>query len=108
MDELLTLILLFLVIWFLWSGVRSKELACKAGRAHCDRHNVQFLDETVERKDLRFTRDSRKNPCWYRSYQFEFATDGKHRYLGKIEMYGHNLKSIEMEPYPDSHVETIH
>ena len=102
MDELLTLILLFLVVWFLWSGVRCKEIACEKGMAHCQQHSVQFLDQTVERRKLRLTRDSRNNPCWYRSYHFEFATNGQHRYQGKIEMYGHHLKSIEMDPYPDA------
>jgi len=101
MDSVLTLLLLFMIIWFLWSGVRSKELACQIGANHCDKMNVQFLDHTVERKKLKFMRDSRGNPCWYRSYQFEFATTGEHRYQGKIEMYGHHLKSIEMDPYSD-------
>ncbi len=102
MDEVLTLILLFLVIWFLWSGVRCKEIACEIGESHCKQHNVQFLDQTVERRKLRLTRDARKNPCWYRSYHFEFATNGEHRYQGMIEMYGYHLKSIEMDPYPDN------
>jgi len=107
MDALLTLLLLFIVIWFLWSGIRCKEIACSKGESYCERHDVQFLDQTVERKKLRLTRDSRGNPCWFRSFQFEFATDGEHRYMGKIEMYGHHLKSIEMEPYPDYYVESI-
>lgn len=101
MDALLTLILLFLVVWFLWSGIRSKEIACDVGLLHCQKHNVQFLDQTVERLKLKFTRDSRNNPCWYRSFRFEFATSGEHRYQGVIEMYGHRLKSIKMDPYPD-------
>ncbi len=101
MDALLTLLLLFLVVWFLWSGIRAKEIACDAGAAYCERHNVQFLDQTVERRKLRLARDSRKNPCWYRSFHFEFATTGEHRYQGIIETYGHHLKSIDMEPYPD-------
>jgi len=102
MDELLTLLLLFLVVWFLWTGIRCKEIACEAGEIHCQKHNVQFLDQTVERRKLRLTRDSRNNPCWYRSFNFEFATTGEHRYQGKIEMYGYHLKSIEMDPYPET------
>ena len=104
MDTLLTLIFLFLVIWFLWSGIRSKEIACDTGLLHCKQHGVQFLDQTVERRKLKFTRDTRGNPCWYRSYHFEFATNGKHRYQGKVEMFGHRIKSIEMDPYPDPDV----
>ena len=102
MNEIFTLLLLFFIIWFIWSGIRSKEIACKIGENHCQRHNVQFLDQTVERRKLYLTRDTRNNPCWFRSYHFEFATNGEHRYEGKIEMYGHSVKSIKMDPYPDS------
>lgn len=108
MDALLTLIVFFLIVWFLWSGIRCKEIACIAGVAYCNRHGVQFLDQTVERRQLRLILDSRKNPCWYRTFQFEFATDGEHRYLGHIEMYGHHLKSIDMEPYPDPSIGFSH
>ena len=101
MNEILILIALFLIVWYLWSGIRSKEIACKAGETHCQQLEVQFLDQTVERRQLRFTKDSRNNPCWFRSYHFEFATNGEHRYQGKIEMYGHHLKSITMDPYPE-------
>jgi hypothetical protein len=102
MEEIIVLIALFLLFWFLWSGIRSKEIACDAGKLHCQQHAVQFLDHTVERRKLRLTKDSRSNPCWYRSYHFEFATNGQHRYQGKIEMYGHHLQSIKMDPYPES------
>ena len=105
MEELLTILLLFIVAWFLWSGVRSKEIACDAGKAHCQRHAVQFLDQTVERQRLKLTVDSRNSPCWYRSFQFEFATNGEFRYFGHIQMYGHHITSIDMEPYPEPTIE---
>jgi len=110
MDEILTLLVLFFFGWFIWSGIRSKEIACKTGEAYCQKLNVQFLDQTVERRKLYLTRDSRKNPCWFRSFHFEFATNGEHRYEGKIEMYGHYIKSIKMDPYPeaDSEYEDTH
>ncbi len=102
MNEILILLLLFFIAWFIWSGIRSKEIACKIGEIQCQKNNVQFLDQTVERRKLSLSRDSRKNPCWFRSYHFEFATNGEHRYEGNIEMYGHQIKSITMDPYPDS------
>lgn len=107
MEELITLLMLFLVLWFFWSGVRSKEIACAAAKSHCEKNDVQFLDQTVERRILRLAKDSRNNPCWYRSFRFEFATSGEYRYEGKIEMYGHHLKSIEMDPYPDIYSQTL-
>ncbi len=106
MDVIITLLILFFIAWFLWSGIRSKEIACQSGEVHCQRHNVQFLDQTVERRKLRLTRDNRNNPCWFRSFHFEFATNGEQRYGGKIEMFGHHIKSIEMDPYPESIVDS--
>lgn len=107
MQELLILMLLFLTIWFFWSGVKCKEIAVKAGQDHCASHGVQFLDQTVERVTLRFTKDSRNNPVWLRSFYFEFATNGEHRYQGRIIMHGNHLKSIEMDPYPDPTLNTL-
>ncbi len=105
MDDIVTLLVLFFFAWFIWSGIRSKEIACQIGEAHCQKLNVQFLDQTVERRKLSLTRDSRNNPCWFRSFHFEFATTGEYRYEGKIEMYGHRIKSIKMEPYTDTNSE---
>jgi len=107
MYDLLTLMVLFLILWFFWSGIRCKEIAVQAGQAHCAEHRVQFLDQTVERVILRLTRDSRNNPIWYRSYYFEFATNGEHRYQGRVIMHGQHLKAIEMDPYPDPTLNTL-
>ena len=102
MEQVLILIFIFLMIWFLWSGIRCKEIAVRLGQAHCEKHAVQFLDQTVERVTLKLTTDSRRNPGWYRSYQFEFATNGEHRYQGLIVMFGERLQSIKMDPYPET------
>ena len=101
MDVILTFLGLFLIAWYLWSAVRAKELAIRAGTHLCQQHGVQFLDQTVEQRHIKFTTDSRKNPVWLRTYHFEFATTGEFRYGGKIEMLGHQLKSVEMDPYPE-------
>ena len=102
MDVILTFLLFFLIGWYFWSAVRAKELAIQAGRLLCQRHGVQFLDETVEQRKIKFTLDDRKNPVWLRTYHYEFATTGEFRYGGSVTMLGHQLQSVEMDPYPEN------
>ena len=99
MAPLFTLIIFALLVVYLWSAIRAKEIAVRAGRKVCQDRSVQFLDETVEQKHVSFGLDPRKNPCWIRRYHFEFATDGQYRYGGSIKMYGHRVHQIEMDPY---------
>ena len=101
MSELLVILCLVVLVAYLWSAVRTKEVAIRAGAATCAKRGVQFLDQTVEQRKVRLTLDPRKNPAWYREYHFEFATDGEFRYEGKIAMYGQRLHQIEMDPYPE-------
>jgi len=101
MDVVLTFLFMFVIGWYFWSAVRAKELAVRAGRSLCEKHRVQFLDETVEQRHIKLTRDSRKNPVWQRNYHFEFATTGEFRYGGQIIMLGHQVQSVEMDPYPE-------
>jgi hypothetical protein len=101
MTQLLVILGLTLVVAYLWSAVRAKEIAIKVGANKCAQEGVQFLDETVEQRKVRFTLDPKKNPAWYREYNFEFATTGEFRYAGKIVMYGQRVYSISMDPYPE-------
>ena len=105
MTEFLTLMLFVLIALYFWGAVKAKELAIRAGRAACEKRGLQFLDQTVEQRQVRFGLDERKNPSWKRKYYFEFATSGEFRYEGKIEMHGHRLQSIELDPYPDLRAE---
>lgn len=101
MTQLLTLLAFVMLAGYLWSAVRSKEIAIRVGAATCQKHGLQFLDETVEQQLLRFRLDPRGNPAWYREFHFEFATDGEFRYGGMIKMYGHRIHAVVLDPYPE-------
>ena len=101
MSELIVLIIFALLATYFWGAVKAKELAIRAGRAACEKRGLQFLDQTVEQRLVRFGLDERKNPSWKRTYYFEFATSGEFRYEGQIVMHGHRLQSIQLDPYPD-------
>lgn len=94
-------LLLVLVAGFLywWSASRGKELARVVGRRACEAEGVQFLDDTVVLVRMRLQRTESGSRAIYREYQFEFASDGGHRYGGEIVLLGKTLQRVTLEPY---------
>ena len=101
MTEIYILILFVLLATYLWASVKAKEIAIRMGYQACERKGLQFLDQTVEQQSVRLGRDRRKNPCWIRKYQFEFATDGELRYEGQLILHGYRLYEVTLDPYPE-------
>jgi len=99
MSDILWLVTLGLGMWYWWDSIRTQELAREAGLRACQRANVQFLDDTVERKRqwLRRNTGGRIQIC--RLYFFEFTSDGSERYQGRIVMFGQALREVEMDAY---------
>lgn len=95
------LLLLFLIAGFLywWEASRGKELARQVGRRACEAEGLQFLDDTVVLILARLRRNPQGQLTIYREYQFEFATDGGHRYGGEIILLGRQLHRVTLEPY---------
>ena len=79
--------------------MQSKELARRAGKQLCDRHGVQFLDDTVEKKKIWVRRNNRGRLELCRMFFFEFATDGLHRYQGRIVVLGKIVSDVSMDAY---------
>jgi len=79
--------------------MKSKELARIAGRQVCDRHGVQFLDDTVEKKKVWVRRSSNGRLELCRIFFFEFATDGAQRYHGRIIVLGNTVSEVNMDAY---------
>src|SRR5690554_5268788 len=85
---------------FLWlDSLRARERALKAGRAACERYQLQFLDETVSFARLRLQRDADGRLRIARTYTFEFSDTGNNRRQGSIVMLGGRLQDLHMEPY---------
>jgi Protein of unknown function (DUF3301) len=101
MAEFFALLAIVASVAFLYDNLRSKELASQYGRRYCLRHNLQFLDETVARRKLKFSRSESGRLAFVRYYDFEFCSDGSRRYKGKLEVRGNWVGNIELEPYVD-------
>lgn len=99
LSDWLWLGVLVALLWYWWDTVRTKELARLAGLRACQQAQVQFLDDTVARRQIRLRRNTRGRMQLRRLYGFEFTSDGEHRYQGRIEMQGQQVRRVDMDPY---------
>ena len=86
---------------FLWlDSLRARERAVQAGRAACERYELQFLDDTVSFTPHapRARRGGQLRIA--RTYTFEFSDTGNNRRHGAIVMLGGELQDLQLEPYP--------
>jgi len=84
----------------LWAdSLKARERAVQAGRAACERHALQFLDDTVSFARMRLKRDDEGQLKIARTYTFEFSDTGNNRRHGAIVMLGARLADLQMEPY---------
>ncbi len=79
--------------------MQSKELAKHAGKRVCKEAGVQFLDDTVEKKKIWVRRNARGRLELCRIFFFEFATDGEHRYQGRVVVLGKYVSDVSMDAY---------
>ena len=96
----LLFISLLLLIGFYWSNaMKAREIALSSVKMHCQKMDVQLLDEYVALNAIWPKRDNQGKVKAWRSYQFEFSSTGDERYGGKVVMLGRKILSIQLEPY---------
>jgi len=99
MWEGAAIVLLAAGILFWLDSLRARERALKAGRAACERHELQFLDDTVSVTRVRLGRDDDGQLRIARTYTFEFSDTGNNRRNGAIVMMGGELQDLQLEPF---------
>jgi hypothetical protein len=99
MEALLFLGTMWLMLWYWWDTMQSKEVARTAGKQACHNAQVQFLDDTVALKKLRLRRGTNGRLQFQRLFVFEFTSDGSCRYQGRISLYGKYIHKVEMDAY---------
>lgn len=88
--------------WHLWDRQqKARAVAMKAVRQRCEQDQVQLLDDTLV---LRRTRPEKRLTQWHwrRDYDFEFSSDGDHRYHGHTVLWGHKVTLIELQAHRPS------
>jgi hypothetical protein len=86
-------------IFFWLDSLRARERALSAGRAACQRYELQFLDDTVSVSRVRLGRDDEGQLRIARTYTFEFSDTGNNRRHGAIVMLGGELQDLQLEPF---------
>lgn len=99
MGETVALLLLAAAALLWADSLRARERAVQAGRAACERYDLQFLDDTVSFARLRLARDDEGRLRIMRTYTFEFSDTGNNRRDGAIVMLGGKLRDLHLEPY---------
>ena len=99
MWEGAAIVLIAAGIFFWLDSLRARERALSAGRAACQRYELQFLDDTVSVSRVRLGRDDEGQLRIARTYTFEFSDTGNNRRQGAIVMLGGELQDLQLEPF---------
>ena len=99
MWEGAAIVLIAAGIFFWLDSLRARERALSAGRAACQRYELQFLDDTVSVSRDRLGRDEEGQLRIARTYTFEFSDTGNNRRQGAIVMLGGELQDLQLEPF---------
>lgn len=99
MWEGAAIVLIAAGILFWLDSLRARERALSAGRAACERYELQFLDDTVSVSRVRLGRDDEGQLRIARTYTFEFSDTGNNRRHGAIVMLGGELQDLQLEPF---------
>lgn len=98
MHEIIILIILALIARAWWDFLGAKRRAQQAARTACRKADLQFLDElALARLRVEW---HHSGPLIRRRYNFEFCVDSPDRYSGWVDMLGHRILHVELEPHP--------
>ncbi len=87
--------------YFFSKALNAREFALQVVRRHCEKLELQWLDECVALTGFWIKRDSYGKLQPWRAYAFEFSVTGMERYKGRLVMLGYIVTIIELEPYKD-------
>ena len=93
------LFVILLLLYFAYQGVLMREFALKSAYAHCQKLDIQLLDQNVAIRGLWFKRDGAGKMRLWISYNFEFSSTGDERYSGRIILLGGKVINIDLPPY---------
>ncbi|MAZ89201.1 MAG: hypothetical protein CL693_16350 [Cellvibrionaceae bacterium] len=83
----------------IWQNAGFRDRAIQLAKQHCERMDVQLLDDTIALTKLRLKKDRRGNIAVSRSYEFEFTSTGDRRYQGSLSLHGKKLDNVDLEPH---------
>lgn len=100
LGNLFILLILAGAVAWLWHAHGIRERALLAVRRHCQKLDVELLDDNVAFKRLALLRDASGRRRLARVYGFEFTVTGEQRHVGQLVMFGVHVGRIELEAHP--------
>ena len=85
---------------WLWHNHGMRERALERVKQHCNKLDIELLDENVALKKIGFIADAKGRRRLARVYNFEFTVTGDQRHAGTITQFGAHSAKIELAPYP--------
>jgi hypothetical protein len=95
MDNLGIILAVLAAGWFWLDSARAREIATGIGRAACERHQLQFLDQTVALRRLAL-RWPAQGLRLRRVYSFDFSEEGVGRRTGHLVLLGLHLEELSL------------
>jgi len=108
MPEILSVLALAAVGWFLWDSLRAREAANAAIRPACRAEQLLFLDDTVALESVWPARDAEGRMRLRRVYRFEYSDTGDNRRKGSITLLGSAVDAIDIGVRQAPGGETLH
>lgn len=95
MSGLFYLLIAVLAVWFWIDSLHAREAATKMAKMSCQKHQLQFLDQTVALEAIR-VRWTARGIRLRRAYRFDYSLEGVEREQGVITMIGSRFESIDI------------
>lgn len=96
MTEIIVILLLAGVLWFIADSLKAREAAHAAARKACEEAGVQFLDDTVSQMRLKLARDNQGRAVVERWFRFEFSDSGDDRQQGTVRLKSNRVLEINL------------
>lgn len=96
MTEIIVILLLAGVLWFIADSLKAREAAHAAARKACEEAGVQFLDDTVSQMRLKLARDNEGRAVVERWFRFEFSDSGDDRQQGTVRLKSNRVLEINL------------
>jgi len=96
LTEIIVILLLAGVLWFVADSLKAREAAHAAARKACEEAGVQFLDDTVSQMRLKLARDNQGRAVVERWFRFEFSDSGDDRQQGTVRLKSNRVLEINL------------
>lgn len=99
LADLVWLIIVVAIIYYWWLAKGIKEYALQRTRSHCKNLGLQLLDDSIALRGLWLKTNTQGKLQVWRSYNFDFSSQGDDRYQGRIILLGRAIENIQLAPH---------